>query len=70
MKLIDSIFLNLDGLGTILAIWAFFAFGVPLILLISGVALRNKNKKKSKNYLIAAVVYVIIGLGICGSMMI
>ncbi len=48
----------------------FLAFGVPIILLIIGIALRNKNKQKSKGFLIAAAVYTIIGLGVCGSMMI
>ncbi|MEL0455359.1 hypothetical protein WJN01_03885 [Flavobacteriaceae bacterium SZ-1-7] len=45
------------------------AFGIPIILVILGIAFRNKNKKASKYLLIAAVVYVLIGLGICGSMM-
>ena len=45
------------------------AFGIPIILVILGIVLRNKNKKASKYLLIAAVVYVLIGLGVCGSMM-
>ncbi len=64
------LFLEYKGLGTLILVWLFVAFGVPLILLITGIALRNKNKKKSKGFLIATVVYVLIGLGICGSLMI
>ncbi len=64
------LFLEYKGLGVLIIIWLFVAFGVPLILLITGIALRNKNKKKSTGFLIATVVYVLIGLGICGSLMI
>ena len=46
---------------TILAIM----FGPPIVLTTIG---RNQNNKKSaKTYYIFAVVYLIVGLGICGS---
>ena len=58
-----------DG-GYILAILIvlFIMFAIPVVLFILGLALRNK--KTSKTLLIIATVYVLIGLGICGSMMI
>ena len=46
----------------------FLAFGVPIILLIIGLVLWKKNKKRSKVFLISAVVYALIGLGMCGIM--
>jgi hypothetical protein len=60
-----------DG-GYLLAILIglLIAFGLPIILAIIGIAIRNKNKKASKILLISAVVYTLIGLGICGSLMI
>lgn len=62
--------LKLDGLGAFILLMLFLMFGVPLILLITGIALRKKNKKKSNGFFIAAAVYTLIGLGVCGSLMI
>lgn len=42
-------------------------FGPPVLLAIIGIALR-KHKKASKVFYILAAVYLIVGLGICGSM--
>lgn len=60
-----------DG-GYIIAILLglFIMFAIPIILFIIGLALRNKNKKASKTLLIIAAVYVLMGLGICGSLMV
>ncbi len=60
--------LIVEGTGLIwgILLLIFLAFGVPLILFILGIALRNKNKKASKILLIIAVVYSLIGIGICG----
>ena len=63
--------LLIDGgnyLGAIILV-LFIMFGVPIILTIIGISLRNKNKKTSKTLLIIAVVYVLISLGVCGSLM-
>ena len=58
---------NLDGLLVlILAIM----FGPAIILAIIGFAVLKKNKKAAKVLFILAAVYLIISLGICGSMMI
>lgn len=61
---------ELNGLGAMIIIILLIMFGVPLILLIIGISLRDKNPETSKKLIIASVVYVLIGLGICGSMMI
>lgn len=57
---------NLDGL--ILLIVAIM-FGPAILLAIIGLALLKKKKKAAKVLLILAIVYLIISLGICGSMM-
>lgn len=57
-----------DYFGAILLV-LFIMFGVPLILFIIGIAIRNRNKKASKILLISGVVYLLICLGICGSLM-
>lgn len=57
---------NLDGL--ILLIVAIM-FGPAILMAIIGFAVLKKNKKAAKVLFILAAVYVIISLGICGSMM-
>lgn len=56
---------NLDALiYYILAIM----LGPAILLAIIGAVLRKNNKKASTVFFILATVYVIISLGICGSM--
>jgi hypothetical protein len=62
--------LESSALGWYIILLFFLAFGVPLILLIIGIAIRRKHKKASNILLIITAVYAIIGLGICGSMLI
>ena len=58
--------MNLDGLiYLIIAIM----FGPAILLAIIGFAVLKKNKKAAKILFILAAVYVIVSLGICGSMM-
>jgi len=57
---------NLDGL--VLLVVAVM-FGPALILAIIGLLMLKKDKKLAKVLLILAVVYTIISLGICGSML-
>ena len=59
-----------SDLGLYIMLMLFIAFGVPLLLIIIGIALRNKNKKASKSLFIIAAIYALIGLGICGGLMI
>ncbi len=58
--------MNFDGL--IILILAIM-FGPAILLAIIGLAVRGNNKKASKVLFILATVYVLISLGICGSMM-
>jgi heme O synthase-like polyprenyltransferase len=48
----------------------FLLFGVPIFLLILGFTKRKNNKEVSKKLFIAAIVYLLVGLGFCGSLMI
>ena len=58
----------MDGLilliGGLLAIW----FVPVIVMLIMGLSNLKSNPKKGKNLLIAAFVYLLVGAGICGSM--
>ncbi len=56
---------NLDGLIVLVLV---IMFGPPIIFAIIGAKL--SDKKKSKIYYIISVAYVLIGLGVCGSMMV
>ncbi|WP_298340894.1 hypothetical protein [uncultured Algibacter sp.] len=68
--MIHNMLLESSALGWYIILLFFLAFGVPLILLIIGIAIRRKHKKASNILLIITAVYAIIGLGICGSMLI
>lgn len=57
---------NLDGL---VALIVAIMFGPAILLAIIGFAVLKKHKKTAKILFILATVYVIISLGICGSMM-
>lgn len=58
--------MNLDGLFIIIGL---IMFGPAILLAIIGLAVLKKNKKAAKVLFILATVYVIVSLGICGSMM-
>lgn len=56
---------NLDGLVFMMvAIW----FGPPLLLSLIGLSIYGRNKKTAKVLFILALVYVVVGGGICGSL--
>lgn len=58
---------NLDGLFTLILL---IMFGPALLFLIIGVILSSQQKKKAgKVFLILAGIYLLVSLGICGSMM-
>ena len=57
--------MNLDGLVIFIAA---IMIGPPIFLAIIGVLLHKKNKKAAKISYILAVVYLIVSLGICGSL--
>ena len=58
---------NLDGL---LILIVAIMFGPAILLAIIGFAVLSKNKKAAKVLFILATIYVIVSLGICGSMMV
>jgi hypothetical protein len=58
---------NLDGLVVILFL---IMFGPSLLLLLIGIVLLTKGKKKAgKIFTILAGVYLLVSLGACGAMM-
>lgn len=56
--------------GGIIFIMLMILFGPPLILSIIGYAIRVDKPKKAKVFYILAALYLLIGLGICGSMLV
>lgn len=58
--------MNLDGLIYLLVA---IMLGPAIIMTIIGFAVLKKNKKAAKVLFILSAVYVIVSLGICGSMM-
>lgn len=58
--------MNLDG---IIYLIVGIMFGPAIIMTIIGLALLKKKKTAAKVLFILSAVYVIVSLGICGSMM-
>ncbi|MDO6595814.1 hypothetical protein Q4512_02740 [Oceanihabitans sp. 2_MG-2023] len=58
--------MNLDGLFIIIGL---IMFGPAILLAIIGAFVFKKNKTAAKVLFILAAVYLIISLGVCGSMM-
>ena len=44
-------------------------FGPPIVFFLIGLSYRHKRPKTAKVFYIIATVYLLISLGICGSMM-
>ncbi|HET6540630.1 MAG TPA: hypothetical protein VFG46_09110 [Chryseolinea sp.] len=59
----------MDGLGVIIILILAVMFGPPLVFFIIGLNKRNTNKESAKVFYILAVVYLVIGGGICASML-
>ncbi|WP_396636293.1 hypothetical protein [Maribacter sp. R77961] len=58
---------NLDGLVAVIFL---IMFGPALVLGVIGIILLAKGKKKAgKIFLILAGVYLLVSLGVCGTMM-
>ncbi len=58
---------NLDGL--VVMIFAIMFLPTIILCIIGAILLANKKKKAGKILIIIGVVYAIVSLGICGSMM-
>ncbi|MDR7209536.1 hypothetical protein [Flavobacterium piscis] len=57
---------NLDGLVTILVL---IMVGPPFLFSIIGFSVRKNHPKTAKVLFILSAVYLLVGLGICGSLM-
>lgn len=70
--MIDVILLegDMSGLGALIALIFAIGFGPPILLGIIGIIQWNKTRKKTAKVLfILATIYLLISLGICGSLM-
>jgi hypothetical protein len=63
------IFLEPGNLGGLVALIFSIWLVPPVLLVIIALAVSKKNPKTFKTLLILAGVYFLVGLGICGSMM-
>lgn len=57
---------NLDGLFILIFL---IMFGPALLLLGIGLLLRKSNKKAAKVLFILAGIYLLVSLGVCGTML-
>lgn len=58
---------NLDGLVVLIFL---IMFGPALLfLIIGGILFSNKKKKAGKVFMILAGVYLLVSLGVCGTML-
>jgi hypothetical protein len=57
------------GIGLIIVALASLMFGPPIIFLAIGVAKRNTNKQTAKLFYILAAVYILVGGGICATLL-
>jgi hypothetical protein len=56
-------------IGLLITLLAALMFGPPIIFVVIGVAKRNTNKQTAKLFYILAAVYVLIGGGICATLL-
>ncbi len=57
------------GLGVLIALILLVMFGIPIGLFIAGLARRRTNPDSAKRFMIIAVVWLIVGLGACVTML-
>lgn len=60
-----NILILMDELGVIILAFLFIMFGPPIILTIIGFSIKSNKPKAAKILFILASVYLLIGLGIC-----
>lgn len=60
----------MNDIGIVIVICITIMFGPPLLFLIIGMVKRNTNKEMAKLFFILAAAWLMIGGGICASMMI
>jgi hypothetical protein len=59
----------MEGIGTFIFLILLVMFGPPLLFTIIGFVMRNSNKQAAKIFFILAAGWLIIGGGICASIM-
>lgn len=59
----------MDGLAALIILCVFLMFGVPLILILMGLVKLRTNKDSAKKFIIAGVVWLIIGGGVCAMLL-
>lgn len=59
----------MDGVGFLIFLCFAFTFGPPLLCLIIGLAKHNKDRAIAKVLYIVGALWLIIGGGICASIM-
>lgn len=55
-----------EGLEILIALIAFFIAGLPIIVFLIGLGIRQKRPKAGKVLMIISTVYFIIAAGTCG----
>ncbi|PHI21000.1 hypothetical protein CEQ90_04755 [Lewinellaceae bacterium SD302] len=63
------IFLEVGNLDGIFLLIFGIMFGPPILLTVIGLFTYPRSKEGAKVLFILALVYLVVGLGICGSMM-
>lgn len=63
------IFLEVGNIGSLIALIIFIFFGIPIILFFVGLSILKKHPKAGKLLMIISGLFLIISLGVCGSMM-
>jgi len=63
-----NLLLEIGNLNGLVALIVAVMIGPPILLTIIGFSLYKNNKKGAKVLFILAVLYLLISLGICGSM--
>ena len=64
-----SVLLNLDSIVYLIMVIYFIAHLPAFIMLGIGIGIRKEKKTRSKNLIIGALIYFIVGGGICGSIL-
>lgn len=59
----------MDGLGALIFLCIMLTFGVPVIIFIVGLVKWHTKRNTAKNLFILAAVWLIIGGGICASLL-
>lgn len=59
----------MEGIGLLITICFLITFGPPVIFFIIGLIKHNRNRNAAKIFYIIAAVWLIVGGGMCASIM-